>query len=66
MRTHIGTKLIEAVLVKASKLAVKKLYVEIHTSLKPAIPLYLQAGFKEITGQAYTFNLLNIQMELTS
>lgn len=46
-------------------LGVKKLYVEIHTSLKPAVYLYLQTGFKEITGQANTFNLLNMQMELT-
>lgn len=62
---HIGRHLIEAIIAKAREEGAKKLYVESHTSLKPAIHLYQQAGFKEITNLHSTFNRVNIQMELT-
>ncbi|MCO6506500.1 MAG: GNAT family N-acetyltransferase [Snodgrassella sp.] len=61
---HIGTQLIEDMIAKARELGAKKLYIESHTSLKPAIHLYQKAGFKEITGHSPTFSRVNIQMEL--
>ncbi|PIT13433.1 GNAT family N-acetyltransferase [Snodgrassella alvi] len=62
---HIGSQLIEAVIAKAREQGAKKLYIESHTSLKPAIHLYQKAGFKEITDHPSSFKRVNIQMELT-
>ncbi|WP_239423214.1 GNAT family N-acetyltransferase [Snodgrassella communis] len=61
---HIGSQLIEAVITKAREQGAKKLYIESHTSLEPAIHLYQKAGFKEIAGHSPTFSRVNIQMEL--
>jgi ribosomal protein S18 acetylase RimI-like enzyme len=61
---HIGKHLIESAIAKAREQGAKKLYIESHTSLKPAIHLYQKAGFKEITDHPSAYNRVNIQMEL--
>jgi len=60
----IGYLLGEAVIEKARELKAKSVFLESHTSLKPALNLYYKLGFKEVHGIVTPYERSNIQMEL--
>lgn len=60
----IGNLLGEEIIKKAKELGAKKLFLETHTSLKPAIYLYKKLGFIQIFGVPTPYKRSNYQMEL--
>ncbi|MFD2587017.1 GNAT family N-acetyltransferase [Croceitalea marina] len=60
----IGHLLATCIIEKAKELGAKKLFLETHTSLAPAINLYKKLGFKEIKGVATPYERSDYQMGL--
>lgn len=60
----IGYLLGNAILTKAKELGAKTIFLETHTSLKPAIHLYKKLGFKEIKGVESPYERSDYQMEI--
>ena len=60
----IGHLLGKTIIKKAKELGAKNIFLETHTSLKPAIHLYKKLGFKQISGIATPYERSDYQMEL--
>lgn len=60
----IGKMLGKAVIEKSRSLGARKIFLESNTVLEPAIALYRQLGFREVTARPSPYKRSNIQMEL--
>nr|WP_275412738.1 bifunctional helix-turn-helix transcriptional regulator/GNAT family N-acetyltransferase [Marinomonas ostreistagni] len=58
----IGKALVEDAIKEASKLGASKLTLETHTSLRPAIELYQQYGFKEVDCKVFSVPRADLKM----
>ena len=61
----IGFLIGQACIEKARALGAHRVYLESNTTLKPAINLYHQLGFRKVAGPPSPYERCNIQMELT-
>ena len=60
----IGMALGTAILQKARKMGVKRVFLESNTILEPAINLYRKLGFREMPSVESPYRRCNIQMEI--